>query len=68
MGGHSGSRQVAIHSLLFIPKLQLSVFIGPVGGAGDALRHAYPWIHEQHREHHETVVGESSERLQPERL
>lgn len=38
------------------------------GCLGDALRHAHPRLHEQHGEHHETVVRPRPQRLQPERL
>lgn len=45
-----------------------SFFPTVAGGAGNAIRHAHPRIHEQHREHHEAVVGPRAQRLQPERL
>lgn len=38
------------------------------GGSGDAVRHAHPRLHEQHREHHEAVVRPGPQRLQPEGL
>lgn len=38
------------------------------GGAGDAIRHAHPWVHEQHREHNEAVVSPRAQWLQPEGL
>lgn len=37
---------------------------GP-GGPGVALRHPGTWIQEQHRQHHEAVVGQGPLRLQP---
>lgn len=39
-----------------------------VGDSGNAVRHAYSWLHEQHCEHHASVVCTSTQWLQPARL
>lgn len=54
---------------IFYPQNLFSLIFPTVAaGAGNAVRHAHPRIHEQHREHHEAVVGPRAQWLQPERL
>lgn len=71
MGRHTGINtvtQINTHLKDRGTQARFVMHVNGIGGPCHALRHANPWIHEQHSEHYALVVCTRTQRLQPARL